>query len=85
MISLKNKAQKFVVFFIPALILWFCFYHYLYKIDYLISPDFDSLTIFSELLSNQSNFILEICGLSTSTEVHGDMVVSKILNYEFVQ
>ena len=83
MISLKNKAQKFVVFFIPALILWFSFYHYLYKIDYLISPDFDSLTIFSELLSNQSNFILEIFGLSTSTEIHGDMVVSKILNYEY--
>ena len=83
MISLKNKAQKFVVFFIPALILWFSFYHYIYKIDYLVSSDFDSLTIFSELLSNQSNFILEIFGLSTSTEIHGDMVVSKILNYEY--
>ena len=83
MISLKNKAQKFVVFFIPSLILWFSFYHYIYKIDYLVSSDFDSLTIFSELLSNQSNFILQIFGLSTSTEIQGDMVVCKVLDYEY--
>ena len=83
MINLKNKAQKFVVFFIPSLILWFTLYHYIYRIDFLISPDYDSLTNFSKSLSYQSNFILERFGLSTSTEIHGDMVVSKILNYEF--
>ena len=53
------------------------------KIDEILELKFDSLTEFSKLLSSQSNFILSIFNFNTSTEIHGDMVVTKILDYPF--
>ena len=83
MIKINNPAVRFVVLFIPLIIIWFTFYHYIYKIDLLISSDFDSLSYFSIILSKQSNFILEIFGFITKTEIHGEHIVAKILNYKY--
>jgi exosortase family protein XrtF len=77
-----NKAEfKFLITFIPLITAWFFTYHYIYKIDELLNLDTDLLTKFSELLSYQSNFILSIFNFDTSTEIHGDIVISKILNF----
>lgn len=83
MIKFNNPSLKFIILFIPSILLWFAFYHYLYKIDLIINPNFDSLTYFSKVLSKQSNSILEFFGFSTSTEINGKMVVSKILEYKY--
>ena len=83
MFDIKKPEFKFLVLFIPLIILWFFFYHYLYKIDEIIELKFDSLTEFSKLLSSQSNFILSIFNFNTSTEIHGEMVVTKILDFPF--
>ena len=83
MFDIKKPEFKFLILFIPLIILWFFFYHYLYKIDRLLYFQIDSLTEFSKLLSSQSNFILSIFNIKTSIEIHGDMVVTKILNYPF--
>ena len=45
--------------------------------------NFSLLTGFSKLLSVQSNFILSIFNFQTSIEIHGDMVVAKILGYPY--
>tara|TARA_X000000950_G_scaffold231134_1_gene279588 strand:- start:848 stop:1408 length:561 start_codon:yes stop_codon:yes gene_type:complete len=81
--DIKKPEFKFLILFIPLIIFWFFFYHYLYKIDEILGLQFDSLTEFSKLLSYQSNFILSIFNIKTSIEIHGDMVVMKILNYPF--
>ena len=82
MISLKPEF-KFLIAFIPLIIIWYFSYHYLYKIDNLIDPKLDSLIEFSKLLSYQSNYILSIFNFETSLEIHGDMVVAKILGYPY--
>ena len=81
--DLKKPEFKFLISFIPLIILWFFLYHYLYKIDFLLGINYSLLTRFSELLSVQSNFILSIFNFQTSTEIHGDMVVAKILGYSY--
>ena len=63
--------------------IWFFLYHYLYKINFLLGINFSLLTGFSKLLSVQSNFILSIFNFQTSIEIHGDMVVAKILGYPY--
>jgi len=55
----------------------------LYKIDDLLNFDSDLLTGFSKILSSQSNFILSIFNFQTSIEIHGDMVVAKIIDYPY--
>ncbi len=83
MFDIKKPEFKFLVLFIPLIIFWFFFYHYLYKIDEILGLQFDSLTEFSKLLSSQSNFILSIFNFNTSTEIHEEIVVTKILDYPF--
>lgn len=73
---LKKPEFKFLITFIPLIITWYFTYHYLYKID-------DLLTEFSKILSSQSNFILSIFNFQTSSEIHGDMVVAKIIGYPY--
>ena len=59
------------------------FYHYLYKIDDFLNIEIDLLTSFSSLLSYQSNTLLSFFKFNTITEVHGDMVITKILDYPY--
>lgn len=81
--KLKSPEFKFLVTFIPLIITWYFTYHYLYKIDDLLNFDSDLLTGFSKILSSQSNFILSIFNFQTSIEIHGDMVVAKIIDYPY--
>ena len=81
--NLKSPEFKFLITFIPLIITWYFTYHYLYKIDDLLNFDSDSLTGFSKILSSQSNFILSIFNFQTSIEIHGDMVVAKIIDYPY--
>tara|TARA_B100000963_G_scaffold337191_1_gene332956 strand:- start:17 stop:568 length:552 start_codon:yes stop_codon:yes gene_type:complete len=83
LIFLKNPALKFVLLFIPSVVLWFTFYTYAYKIDMLFGFNFDSLTLISKILSQQSNFILNAIGFNATTEVEGKIVISKVLNYNY--
>ena len=78
MITINNPRFRFLLLFISSITIWFLFYHYIYKIDQIINLEIDSLTLFSKLLSEQSNFILQLFGFPTSIELHGDMVVTKI-------
>ena len=80
---LKKPEFKFLITFIPLIITWYFTYHYLYKIDDLLNFDSDLLTGFSKILSSQSNFILSIFNFQTSFEIHGDMVVAKIIDYPY--
>lgn len=79
----KKPEFKFLIIFIPLITIWFFFYHYLYKIDFLFGINYSLLTGFSKLLSVQSNFILSIFNFQTSTEIRGDMVVAKIIGYNY--
>ena len=81
--NLKSPEFKFLITFIPLIITWYFTYHYLYKIDDLMNFDSDLLTGFSKILSSQSNFILSIFNFQTSIEIHGDMVVAKIIDYPY--
>ena len=81
--DLKKPEIKFLITIIPLITIWFFFYHYLYKIDTFLNLQFDSLTEFSKLLSSQSNYVLSVFGMRTSIEIHGDMIVAKILDYPF--
>lgn len=81
--NLKSPEFKFLITFIPLIITWYFTYHYLYKIDDLLNFDSDLLTGFSKILSSQSNFILSIFNFQTSIEIHGDMVVAKIIDYPY--
>lgn len=81
--NLKSPEFKFLITFIPLIITWYFTYHYLYKIDDLLNFDSDLLTGFSKILSSQSNFILSIFNFQTLIEIHGDMVVAKIIDYPY--
>ena len=81
--DLKKPEFKFLIIFVPLITVWFFSYHYLYKIDIILGSNYSLLTGFSKLLSVQSNFILSIFNFQTSTEIHGDMVVAKILGYPY--
>jgi exosortase family protein XrtF len=82
-LNLKIPEFKFLITFIPLIITWYFTYHYLYKIDDLLNFDSDLLTGFSKILSSQSNFILSIFNFQTLIEIHGDMVVAKIIDYPY--
>ena len=82
-LDLKKPELNFLFLFTPLILLWFFFYHYLYKIDDFLNLEIDLLTNFSSLLSNQSNSLLSFFKFRTTTEVHGDMVITKILDYPF--
>ena len=79
----KKPELKFLIIFVPLITIWFFFYHYLYKIDFLFGINYSLLTGFSKLLTVQSNFILSIFNFQTSIEVRGDMVVAKIIGYNY--
>lgn len=81
--NLKSPEFKFLITFIPLIITWYFTYHYLYKIDDLLNFDSNLLTGFSKILSSQSNFILSIFNFQTLIEIHGDMVVAKIIDYPY--
>ena len=81
--DLKKPELNFLFVFIPLVLLWFFFYHYLYKIDNYLNLKIDLLTSFSSILSNQSNFLLSFFKFRTTTELHGDMVITKILDYPY--
>lgn len=83
MFYLIKQETKFLILFIPLIVLWFSSYHYLYKIDIILNSNFDLLTEFSKLLSSQSNFVLSIFNLNAVIEIHGDMVVTKIIGFPF--
>ncbi len=82
-LDLKKPELNFLFLFTPLILLWFFFFHYLYKIDDFLNLEIDLLTNFSSLLSNQSNSLLSFFKFRTTTEVHGDMVITKILDYPF--
>ena len=81
--NLKSPEFKFLITFIPLIIFWYFSYHYLYKIDGFLNFDTDLLTGFSKILSSQSNFILSIFNFQTSSEIHGNIVVAKIIGYPY--
>lgn len=81
--DLKKPELNFLFVFIPLILLWFFFYHYLYKIDNYLNLKIDLLTSFSSILSNQSNFLLSFFKFRTTTELHGDLVITKILDYPY--
>ena len=81
--DLKKPEIKFLSTFILLVTVWFFLYHHIYKLDVLFNTSYSLLTEFSKLLSSQSNFILSIFKFQTSTEIHGDMVVAKILGYPY--
>lgn len=81
--DLKKPEFKFLITFIPLITIWFFVYHYLYKLDILLGSKYSLLIEFSKSLSIQSNFILNIFNFQTSTEIHGDMIVAKILGYPY--
>ena len=81
--DLKKPEFRFLISFIPFITFWFFLYHHLHKLDTVFGINYSLLTEFSKLLSFQSNFILSIFNFQTSTEIHGDMVVAKILGYPY--
>ena len=81
--DLKKPEFNFLFLFIPLILLWFFLYHYLYKIDDFLNLEIDLLTYFSSLLSFQSNTLLSFFKFKTTIEVHGDMVITKILDYPY--
>ena len=81
--NLKKPEFNFLFLFTPLILLWFFFYHYLYKIDDFLNLEIDLLTYFSSLLSFQSNTLLSFFKFKTTIEVHGDMVITKILDYPY--
>ena len=82
LINKLNPSTRFLVFFIPLVLTWFISYHFIYGITF-INVEYDILTSFSVILAKQANFILELLGFETNIEIHGDMVVSKILKYKY--
>ena len=60
--------------------MWFISYHLIFTITFN-NGEYDILTSFFFLLAKQANYLLESMGFDTDIEIHGDMVVSKILNY----
>ena len=81
--NLKKPEFNFLFLFTPSILLWFFFYHYLYKIDDFLNLEIDLLTSFSSLLSYLSNTLLSFFKFKTTTEVQGDMVITKILDYPY--
>ena len=81
--NLKKPEFNFLFLFIPSILSWFFFYNYLYKIDDFLNLEIDLLTSFSSLLSYQSNTLLSFFKFKTATEVNGDMVITKILDYPY--
>ena len=81
MINKLNPSSRFLVLFIPLIIIWFISYHLIYGITFA-NTEYDILTSFSVVLAKQANFLLDSLGFETSVEIHGDMVVSKILKYK---
>ena len=57
-------------------------YHLVYGVTF-VNVEYDILTSFSVILAKQANFLLEFLGFDTNIEIHGDMVVSKILKYKY--
>jgi len=82
-LDFKNPVLKFLITFIALITTWFFLYNYLYKLDILLGTNYSFLTEFSKFLSIQSNFVLTIFNFQTSTEIQGDMVVTKILDYPY--
>ena len=82
LINKLNPSSRFLVLFIPLVIIWFISYHLIYGITFT-NVEHDILTSFSAILAKQANFLLELLGFETSVEIHGDMVVSKILKYQY--
>ena len=82
MINKLNPSTRFLVFFIPLVLIWFISYHLIYNITFT-SLEHNILTSFSVILAKQANFILELSGMETNIEIHGDMVVSKILKHKY--
>ena len=82
LINKLNPSTRFLVFFIPLVLTWFISYHFIYGITF-INVEHDILTSFSVILAKQANFLLELLSFETNIEIHGDMVVSKILKYKY--
>ena len=82
MINKLNPSSRFLVLFIPLIIIWFISYHLFYNIT-IANTEHDILTSFSVQLAKQANLLLDSLGFETSVEIHGDMVVSKILKYQY--
>ncbi len=82
-ISSIHPATKFILLFLIGLIIWFTFYHFLYKIDLFYGDSQNTLLSFSKLLGHQSNFILETLGINTILEINGEMVVTKLVDYPY--
>ena len=82
LINKLNPSTRFLVLFIPLVVIWFISYQLINSITFT-NEEHDILTSFSFLLAKQANFLLESLGFETIVEIHGDMVVSKILKYKY--
>ena len=82
LINKLNPSTRFLVLFIPLVLIWFISYHIIYGITFN-NLEYDILTWFSVTLAKQANFFLELLGFETNIEIHGDMVVSKILKFKY--
>ena len=82
LINKLNPSTRFLVLFIPLVVIWFISYHLIYGITFF-NVEHDILTSFSVILAKQANFLLELLGFETNIEIHEDMVVSKILKYKY--
>ena len=82
LINKLNPSTRFLVLFIPIVVIWFTSYHIIYGITFN-NVEYDILTLFSVTLAEQANLFLELLGFETNIEIHEDMVVSKILKYKY--
>ncbi len=83
---LSNPVVRFLLFFSVMIFLWFTCYHFIYRIDILFSNatnEVNLLNSISILLGNQSNLILNFFGYDSVLEVHGDIVITKIIGNDF--
>ena len=83
--KLSHPFIRFILSFALLIFLWFAFYHFIYKINFVFSNDssVDLLNYISIILAEQSNFILNTFGFNTLIEVQNEIVITKIIGNDF--
>lgn len=83
--KLSHPFIRFILSFALLIFLWFTFYHFIYKINFVFSRDssVDLLNYISIILAEQSNFILNTFGFNTLIEVQNEIVITKIIGNDF--
>ena len=83
MFFFKKPESRFLIRFLPLILIWYFLYQYLHKLDSYFNLNNSFLNTFSKYLGMQANYVLRIFNLKTKIELHGDMVVTKILDFPF--